>query len=312
MAKRRTLADRVTDSFKVLTELDLSHAYERQAGTVALVLLGILGLVLLVATGGPGGDRGTVGVNVELPTAPGLARGDPVLVLGARVGQVEGIRLLRPGHVLVTLTVDAAHAPREDADAQLVALDLVGNQAVQYDPGRAAAPHAPDQPVIGSPAVLFSDRLTQLRERAAELLLGLREVDPDELAAEVERTRRALARAEAAAAAFPQDSLAAVTRLAAARGDSLIAAVRTLQEALPGAAVRTQRESLAVSAATLLEGVGEVQGTLDRLRERMAGEGNVGRFTRDSTFRAELDAARTALRQLLEKFGGRRPAAPPP
>lgn len=313
MAKRRTLSDRVTDSFKVLTELDLSHAYERQAGTVALSLLAVVAVILLLATGGPGGKGGTMAVEVELANAPGLARGDPVLVRGARVGRVETVRLLSPGHVRVTLAVAQAHAPRRDADAQLVALDLVGNQAVQYDPGRAAEPLAPDVPVVGSPAVLFGDRLTQLKDQAAELLVRLREVDPDALVAEVARTRRALARAQAVAAAFPADSLATAARATVARGDSLMGAFEGLRAAFPRAAIQAQRESLAINAAALLEGVGEVQGTLDLLRERVAaGEGSVGRFAHDSTFRRELDAARSSLRRLLEKFGVRRPAAPPP
>jgi ABC-type transporter Mla subunit MlaD len=313
MPKRRSLSERVTDGFKVLTELDLSHAYERQAGTIALGLLAVLALVVLLTTGGPAGDRGMVEVDVELPAAPGLARGDPVLVLGARVGRVEGVRLVSPGHVLVTLSVARAHAPRLDADAQLVALDLIGNQAVQYDPGRASAPLAPNAPVVGSPSVLFSDRLTQLKEQAAELLVGLREVDPDELAAEVERTRQALARAEAVAGAFPADSLAAAARVTIARGDSLVAEFGALGTAFPRAALQAQRESLAVNAAALVEQAGEVQATLDRLRERVAGgEGSLGRLTHDTAFRHQLEAARTSLRLLLEKFGGRRPAAPPP
>jgi ABC-type transporter Mla subunit MlaD len=270
-------------------------------------------VILLLATGGPGGKGGTMAVEVELANAPGLARGDPVLVRGAWVGRVENVRLLSPGHVRVTLAVDEAHAPRRDADAQLVALDLVGNQAVQYDPGRAAEPLAPDVPVVGSPSVLFSDRLTQLKDQAAEMLVGLREVDPDALVAEMTRTRQALARAQAVAAAFPADSLATVARATVARGDSLMAALDVVRAAFPRAAIQAQRESLAINAAALLEGVGDVQGTLDLLRERVAaGEGTVGRFAHDSTFRRELDAARSSLRRLLEKFGVRRPAAPPP
>jgi ABC-type transporter Mla subunit MlaD len=312
-ASRRSLANRVTDSFRVLTELDLSHAYERQAGTVALVLLGVLVVALLVATGGPSGERGRVRVDVELPAAPGLARGDPVLTRGVRVGRVEGVRLLSPGHVQVTLSVDEAHAPRTDAGAQLVALDLIGNQAVQYEPGQAADPLAPGESVLGVPSVLFSDRLTAVKEQAAELVVGLREVDPEALAAEVERTRRALARARAAAAAFPADSFAAAVRASVARGDSVMAAFGDLRAAYPRAALDARRDSLAVSTAALFEQVGEVQGRLDHLRAQLTPDGgNVGRLTGDSTFRRELDAARASLRALLARFGGRRPAAPPP
>jgi len=313
MPKRRSLSDRVTDSFKVLTELDLSHAYERQAGTIALSVLAVLALALLLVTGGPTAARGTVDVLVELPAAPGLARGDPVLVQGARVGQVSSVTLTSPGHVRVVLEVDERHAPRADAEAQMVALDLIGGQAVHYAPGRSPAPLASGVPVVGAPAVLFRDRLTQLREQAAELLVGLRDVDPDALAAEVGRTRATLARARAAAAAFPADSLAVLARATAARGDSLMAAFTAFRASVPRDAIQAQRESLAVNAATLLAEVGAVQEALDHLRDRVARRaGTAGRLAHDSTFRLELDAARTSLRLLLEKFGGRRRAPPPP
>lgn len=313
MAKRRSLSDRVTDSFRVITELDLSHAYERQAGTVALAVLGVLAVVLLIATGGPTAARGTIDVAVALPEAPGIARGDPVLVQGARVGQVKSVDLVRPGHVRVVVTVDEAHAPRADADAHLVALDLVGNQAVAYHPGRSDTRLADTAEVVGSPSVVMRDRLLRLREQAAELLVGLRDVDPAVLAAELRRTRDALEQARAAAAAFPTDSLAALARATTARGDSLLGAFATLKARIPRDAIQAQRESLSVNAAMLLGEVGAVQEALDQLRERVAsGSGTVGRLARDSTFRRELDAARTSLRLLLEKFGGRRPAASPP
>jgi ABC-type transporter Mla subunit MlaD len=312
MPQRRSLGDRVTDSFRILTELDLSHAYERQAGAIALGVLAVLLLVGVFVTGRRAAGHPTIDVAVDLPAAPGLARGDAVLVRGVRVGRVESIRLLSPGRVRVMLSVGEAHAPRVDADARLVALDLVGSQALQYDPGRAETPLAPDLPVAGSAAVLLQDRILQLKEQAAELLVGLSELDPDMLDADVRRTRAALARAEAAARAFPSDSLAALARAIAARGDSLIASLGALRAAFPREELRAQRESLAANAATLLAEVGEVQGSLDRIRELAAQRGGRAGRLGDSTFRRELDAARTSLRLLLEKFGGRRPASPPP
>jgi ABC-type transporter Mla subunit MlaD len=312
MPTRRSLGDRVTDSFRVLTELDLSHAYERQAGAIALGVLAVLLLAGALVTGRRAAGHPTIHVSVDLPAAAGLARGDAVLVRGVRVGRVESIRLLSPGRVRLMLSVEEAHAPRLDANARLVALDLIGNQAVQYDPGRADTPLAPDLPVAGSASVLLRDRLVQLEEQAAELLVGLRELDPETLAAEVRRTRAALARAEAAAKAFPADSLATAARATAARGDSLIASLGALRAAFPREEIRAQRESLETSAATLLAEVGEVQGSLDRIREQAAQRGGGAGRLRDSAFRHELDAARTSLRLLLEKFGGRRRPPPPP
>lgn len=314
MAKRRSLSDRVTDSFRVLTELDLSHAYERQAGTIALLVIGLALLAILIATGaGWAGESDTIPVEAELPSAGGLAGGDPVLIRGVPVGRVESVQLVGPGRVRISLSLERAYAPRRDASVELVALDLVGNQGVTYDPGRAADPLPADVPVVGSASVTLTEQFEALGGQAAELLVRLREVDPEELSAEIGRTRKALAGARVVAEAFPMDSLAVAVRAAAVRGDALIASFDSLRASFPRAALTAQRESLAINAAELFANVGEVQGSLDRLRDQVArGEGNAGRFTRDSTFRNELDAARTSLRLLMEKFLGRRPAEPPP
>lgn len=313
MAKRRSLSDRVTDSFRVLTELDLSHAYERQAGTIALIVLGVVIVTGLIVTGGRAGNGDRIAVEAEVPGAAGLAGGDPVLVRGVRVGQVERVELLAPGQVRIRLSLDPAYAPRRDASVALVALDLVGNQGVMYDPGQAPDPLPADVPVIGPAPETLAEQMQGLREQAGELLVRFREFDPQELSAELERTRAALARAQAAAAAFPADSIATAVRTTAARGSALMADLDSLRAAFPREALQAQRESLATNAATVFANVGEVQGSLDRLRDQVArGEGNVGRFAQDSTFRNELDAARTSLRLLMEKFLGRRPAPEPP
>ncbi|MDH5197771.1 MAG: MlaD family protein, partial [Gemmatimonadota bacterium] len=150
MAKRRSLSDRVTDSFRVLTELDLSHAYERQAGTIALIVLGVAIVVALIVTGGRVGGSDRIAFEAEVPSAGGLASGDPVLVRGVPVGRVEGVDLIGPGHVRVRLSVDPAYAPRRDASVVLVALDLVGSQGIMYERGVAADPLPADVPVVGA------------------------------------------------------------------------------------------------------------------------------------------------------------------
>lgn len=312
MPKRRSISDRVTDSFRVLTELDLSHAYERQAGTVTLIVLAAaVGIAVLAGTRAARVAR-TTSVDIELPSSGGLAAGDPVRVRGAQVGRVRAVRLLSPGRVRVSVTVGEAYAPRADATAAPMAVDLVGNVALDYHPGRAAEPLPPGVPVAGTAAATLNERLIDLRDQAAELAIRLRDFDPQVLMADVHRTREALARAQAAASAFPADSLAVALAVTSARGDSVMASLAALGEAFPREAIQAQRESLATNAAALFAEVGEVQASLDRLREQVArGEGNFGRLRHDGTFRAELDSARTSLRLLLEKFGGRRSPPPP-
>lgn len=308
---RRRLSDRITDSFRVLTELDLSHAYERQAGTLALVFLAIVAVGALVISSRMRGPVHTP-VVIEFPTSGGLARGDRVLVLGAPVGRVRDVRLLGPGRVQVTASVERPYAPRRDASAQILALDLVGTQAISYDPGVAPDPLPAGVAVAGTAAVTVTQQLASLREQAAEIAVQLRDFDPEVFREDLARTRRALARAQEAVRAVPADSLARQLDGLFDEGRVLVARLDSLQAAFPAAALAAQRESLAANAAVLMEQVGAVQLSLAEVRERLAaGEGNVGRFQRDSTLRVELDGVRTSLRLLQEKLLGRRPPSSP-
>jgi len=311
MPPRRSLSDRVTGSFRILTELDISHAYERQAGTLALLALAVVAIgVVLVSR--LTREPARVTVPFEFPSSGGLAAGDPVLLKGVRVGRVESVRLLGPGRVQVTTSIDPQYAPRRDAKAEVFALDLVGKQAVAYEPGTAGQELPAGVAVVGAEPATLTQQLGALREQAGEIAVRLRGFDPAGFQEELERTRRALARAQRAANAIPADSLATAVHALLGEGRSVVSRLDTLRAAFPAATLAAQRDSLAASAAVLMEQVSEVQGSLGRVRTRMdEGEGNIGRFRQDSTLRVELDAVRTSLRLLQEKLLGRRPPPTP-
>jgi hypothetical protein len=308
MPQRRSLANRVTDSFRVLTELDLSHAYERQAGTISLVVIAVIAVAAMIvvsATAGPA--RRTVAM--EFPSAGGLAGGDPVLVRGARVGRVRNVELVGPGRVRVTTTLDADLAPHRDARAEILALDMVGNQAVNYHPGVADEPLPPDAAVPGVAGSTIGGRMGALREQVAEMAERLRGIDPAVFRDDLARTQASLARARAATRSLPTDPLAAAVDELLVRGLTVLDRLDSVRAAFPKATLAAQRDSLAAGASVLMEEVGQVQGTLDAVRERVAaGAGNVGKFQRDSAFRTELDGARLSLRRLQETLLGRKPA----
>jgi ABC-type transporter Mla subunit MlaD len=311
MPQRRSLAERVTDSFRVLTELDLSHAYERQAGTIAIGVMAVVAVAVLVAgslTGGPPHRA----VAMEFPNAGGLAGGDPVLLRGVPVGRVRAVELVGPGRVRVTTSVDANLAPRRDASAAIVALDMVGNQAVSYLPGVAgeALPGGAAVPGVIGPTI--AGQMSGLRDQVAALAVQLRGLDPAVFRDDLARTQVALARARAAARSFPAESLATAVDGLLGRGQRLLERLDSVGAAFPEAALAAQRESLATSASVLMDEVGRVQGSLDAMREKVAaGEGNIGKLQHDSAFRTELDGARVALRRLQETLLGRKPPPAP-
>jgi hypothetical protein len=312
MPPRKSLTDRVTDSFRVLTELDLSHAYERQAGTIALGVLAIAALtiaVVLSLTAGP--EHRTV--TMEFPSAAGLAGGDAVLLRGVPVGRVQKIELVGPGRVRVTASLEAALAPRRDAGAEILALDMVGNQAVSYHPGTADEMLPAGAPVPGMAAPTLAERLGELREQAAELAVQLRAFDPEVVREGVARVEEALATARTSVQGFPADSLALAIDGLLVRGQLLVGRLDSVRAAFPDAELAVQKESLTANAAVLMGEVGAVQAGLAAVQDRMAaGEGNIGRFQKDSAFRTELDGVRRSLRHLQEKLLGRAPAAPRP
>jgi ABC-type transporter Mla subunit MlaD len=312
MPERKSLADRVTDSFRVLTELDLSHAYERQAGTLALVVMAVIAVSVVLVLRWTAGPRHET-VTMEFPTASGLAGGDPVLMRGAPIGRVHAVELVGPGRVRVTASLDASLAPRRDAAAEIIALDMVGNQAVSYHPGRADEPLPVGAAVPGAAAPTLAEQLATLRAQAAEVAVQARAFDPAVFRDDLARIEDALARARTSARQFPADSLAAAVDGLLGRGQQLVDRLDSLQAAFPKAELAAQRESLTASAGVLMEEVGAVQAGLGAIQERLAaGEGNVGRFQRDSAFRTELDGVRRSLRLLQERLLGRAPPPPRP
>jgi phospholipid/cholesterol/gamma-HCH transport system substrate-binding protein len=99
------------------------------AAFAAVVLLGVLGGRAL--QGEP-----PYRLNVPLDTAAGLYPGSDVEVAGARAGTVESIRL-QGSEALVTITVDAEHAPvHRDASVQLRPKSLLGEKYLDLDPGQ--------------------------------------------------------------------------------------------------------------------------------------------------------------------------------
>ena len=86
----------------------------------------------------PGGERT---YRAELTSARGLVAGNDVRVRGAVAGSVRSLTLSRRGFAVVTFTLDhGVPAPRADATAGVRPVDLLGDNYLALDPGRAAAP----------------------------------------------------------------------------------------------------------------------------------------------------------------------------
>ncbi len=308
MPHRRSFPQRITDSFRVISELDLSHAYERQAGSLALIVLVgavVVSAVLWVQVLHP---VVRTEVLVEFPDVRGLVVGDRVQVAGVTVGRVHRVELLGPGRVLVGLRVDPSARPRRDAHAEIVALNLVGGNAVSFSPG-VADDFLGDVVLVGS-APASSAAMPALRAEAERVALAASVFARADLQRDVAAAQAATRRAMAALAQAPADSAAAATTAALASTDALFARLDSLVGSLAGVD-STRLAHLGASAQDLAGGLAAIQERVAVLRERVdRGDGTLARSLHDDALRRELEATRRSLRLLQEKYLGRRPTRP--
>jgi phospholipid/cholesterol/gamma-HCH transport system substrate-binding protein len=76
-------------------------------------------------------------VKVPVENAAGLSTGSDLMIAGAKAGRVDGIGL-GPGVAIVTIDVDAEHAPlRRDATVSVRPKSLLGERYLALDPGQS-------------------------------------------------------------------------------------------------------------------------------------------------------------------------------
>jgi phospholipid/cholesterol/gamma-HCH transport system substrate-binding protein len=113
----------------------LSAALRRLRWGLLLAVVLVLGVVMGRALVQPG----TYEVTVPVHDAAGLYAGSDVMIAGAKVGSVRSISLA-PSSALVTVVVDAEHAPvHTDATIAVRPKSLLGERYLALDPGQAAA-----------------------------------------------------------------------------------------------------------------------------------------------------------------------------
>src|SRR4051794_32005479 len=111
-------------------------------------------------------------VRIQFPNVSGLKRASPVRVSGVNVGKVERIEFVDVGKVLVVASLPPKIRPRVDAQAKIVSVTLVGDYAVDVDPGRAGEFLPSGKLILGSQDLGLSGRALELSDRADSVLIG--------------------------------------------------------------------------------------------------------------------------------------------
>jgi len=133
------------------------RSYQRAAGLLILITLGLLFVVLWMANRQLGLFSQTYALYGFLDNVRGLARATPVTLAGLKIGEVRDLTITDYNRIRIDLILDRKYQPRirEDSTAEVKA-DLLGNARLEISMG------APDQPILPHQALLAFQRSSDL------------------------------------------------------------------------------------------------------------------------------------------------------
>jgi phospholipid/cholesterol/gamma-HCH transport system substrate-binding protein len=287
--------------------MDLRYSREVTVGvivTLAIVVF-ILGTMWL---SGRSVHSGNV-VRIQFANVSGLKRASPVRVSGVNVGKVERIEFIDVGKVLVAASLPPKIHPRVDAEAKIVSVTLVGDYAVDLDPGRAPELLPPGKVILGTQDLGLSGRALELSDRADSILIGAQAIVNQKTADQLRSTLTALEgtlKASERTMRIYSDSTrgptAELTKTMAAFRQLSIRLDSTLANpALTRALSRTDTLTGNLAAMT-----GQMRSTAERLDTLLAavnrGQGTLGKFATDSGLYYDMRDLSKSMKELLDEL----------
>ncbi len=271
-----------------------------RVGALVVVALVVFGAMFAWLT-----DRGLArhraDLYVELASAEGLKKGDPVLYRGVPVGEVRSLDFTPDGGVVVESRLKREVPLTKGATATLQAVDVFGGQSIVLRAGSpAAAPLADGDTLVGYASRSLAATAEALGERAERLFddatIDLVQGTLEGSAQAVVELQRLIADANALLAAQAGNltrataNVAELTRNleAAMDGPELEQAIANLEATTASLAVMAENMGQATAA------LASVMGKLDR------GEGTAGRLVNDPTLYEKVLAAAANLDALAE------------
>jgi phospholipid/cholesterol/gamma-HCH transport system substrate-binding protein len=248
-------------------------------------------------------------VRIQFPNVSGLKRASPVRVSGVNVGKVERIEFIDVGKVLVIASLPPKIRPRVDAEAKIVSVTLVGDYAVDFDPGRAAEFVPPGKVILGTQDLGLSGRALELSDRADSILIGAQAIVNQKTAEQLRSTLTALEgtlKASERTMRLYSDS----TRGPTAELTKTMAAFRQLSIRLDStlanpALARTlnRTDTLTSNLAAM---TAQMRSTGERLDTLLAavnrGQGTLGKFATDSGLYYDMRDLSKSMKELLDEL----------
>jgi phospholipid/cholesterol/gamma-HCH transport system substrate-binding protein len=248
-------------------------------------------------------------IRVQFANVSGLKRASPVRISGVSVGKVERIEFMDVGKVLVTASLPPRIKPRVDATAMIVQITLVGDYAVDIDPGHAGEILPPGRIILGTQEVGLSSKAVALGDRADSVLIGAQAIVNQKTADQLYATMNAL-QATLKASTRVMEMYANPNTGPSAELTRTMASMRKLTERLDStlanpALGRTlgRADTLTANLAAMTAQLTSTGARLDTLLADIShGKGTIGKFATDSGFYYDMRALSQSMKKVLDEL----------
>jgi phospholipid/cholesterol/gamma-HCH transport system substrate-binding protein len=284
--------------------MDLRYSREATVGAIVIVAIVVFVFGTMWLSGRSVGSENAV--RMQFDNVSGLKRASPVRVSGVNVGKVEKIEFVDVGKVMVIASLPPKIRPRVDASARIVSVTLVGDYAVDFDPGRSAEPLPAGRIILGTQDLGLTGKATVLAERADSILLGAQGIVNERTADQLRSTLTALEGTLKAAqrtmqiyANPDQGPTAEITKtMAAFRQLSA-----RLDSTLASPAFSRRTDSITANLAAMTSQFAATGERLDTLLAGMnRGQGTLGKFVTDSGLYYDIRELTQGMKKLLDEL----------
>jgi phospholipid/cholesterol/gamma-HCH transport system substrate-binding protein len=206
------------------------------------------------------------------------------------------------GKVLVTASLPPKIRSRVDAEAKIVSVTLVGDYAVDFDPGRAGEFLPPGKVILGTQDLGLSGRAMELSDRADSILIGAQAIVNKETAEQLRSTLTAL-----------EGTLKAAQRTMQIYGDSTrgptaeltrtMAAFRQVTNRLDSTLAHPALDRTLNRTDTLTANLAAMTARLDStLAALNRGQGTLGKLATDSGLYYDMREVSQSMKALLDEL----------
>jgi phospholipid/cholesterol/gamma-HCH transport system substrate-binding protein len=284
--------------------MDLRYTREATVGAIVIVAIVVFVFGTMWLSGRSVGSANVV--RIQFHNVSGLKRASPLRISGVTVGRVEKIEFVDVGKVLVMASFPPKIRPRVDASAKIVSVTLVGDYAVDFDPGQASEPLPPGRIILGSQDLGLTGKATVLAERADSILLGAQGIVNERTAEQLRSTLTAL-EGTLKAAQRTMQIYADTAHGPTAELTKTMSAFRQLSSRLDSTlaspAFSRRTDSITANLAAMTSQFAATGERLDTLLSGMnRGQGTLGKFVTDSGLYYDIRELTQGMKKLLDEL----------